>query len=190
MGTAISIYIELDAVQSFLERVYACVDSEYRELIARADSGEFIEENEEANAFFRPRASEKIAMKAALNEINSIVEWELFSIALEPFMDAQANKKPYGLRLVWDLDRRELTELIENYYCITLDSLPGYLEVEEVRKAINAFKHRKGFKDPRRNRDTNGNSIFGQFELDRATIANYLDGARRFLRALLSQDKA
>jgi hypothetical protein len=77
MGTKISIYIELDAVRSFLERVYSCVDSEYGELKARADSGEFVHEDEGENAFFWPWASEKIAMKAALNEINSIVEWEL-----------------------------------------------------------------------------------------------------------------
>jgi len=188
MGTLISIDIEFDEVKSFLKRVYRSVDFEYENLISRSQAGEFKDPDEEANAFFTPRTAENLAMRAALNEINSLVEWELSALGAGPFSKAQLTKKN-KLRFAWDLKREDLQKLIESHYGIKLDDLPGSKEVEKLRRTINSFKHRKGFKDPRKDRDADDKNIFGQYELDRATVSNYLDGARKFLRALYAQCK-
>ncbi len=182
MGSLISIDIELNEVRSFLERVYRSVDSEYGNLISRAQAGEFKDPDEEANAFFSPRTSESLAMRAALNEINSLVEWELSSLGVAPFSKQPSNKNK--LRLVWDLKRDDLHELIERHYSIKLGKLPGSKEVDEIRKTINAFKHRKGYKDPRKEK------VLGRYELDREFVENCLVGARKFLRALHAHCKS
>jgi hypothetical protein len=176
MGSLISIDIELNEVKSFLERVYRSVDSEYGDLISRAQAGEFKDHDEEANAFFSPRTSEGLAMRAALIEINTLVEWEVFGLAAVPFSKQPSKKNK--LRLVWDLKRDDLHKLIEDHFSIKLDRLPGSKEVDEIRKTINAFKHRKGYKDPRKE------SIVGRYELDRKFVENCLVGAGEFLRAL------
>lgn len=176
MRSLISIDIELNEVKSFLERVYRSVDSEYGNLISRAQAGEFKAPDEEANAFFSPRTSERLAMRAALNEINSLVEWELFSLGVAPFSKEPSKKNK--LRLVWDLKRDDLRRLIESHYSIKLVELPGSKEVDDVRNTINAFKHRKGYKDPRKE------NVLGRYELGRAFVANCLVGARNYLRAL------
>jgi hypothetical protein len=181
MGSLISIEIELNGVKSFLERVYRSVDSEHGILISRAQAGEFKDPDEEANAFFSPRTSERLAMRAALNEINSLVEWELFSLGVVPFSKELLKKNK--LRLVWDLKRDDLHRLVEGHYSIKLDKLPGSKTVEEIRKTINAFKHRKGYKDPRKE------NVLGRYELDREFVANCLVGARKFLRVLHSHCK-
>ncbi len=181
MGSLISIDIELNEMKSFLERVYRSVDSEYGDLISRAQTGGFKDPDEEANAFFSPRTSESLAMRAALNEINSLVEWELSSLGVVPFSKEPLKKNK--LRLVWDLKRDDLHRLIESHYSIKLDELPGSKEVEELRKTINAFKHRKGYKDPRKE------NVLGRYELDREFVANCLVGARKFLRALHARCK-
>jgi len=176
MGSLISIDIELNEVKSFLERAYRSVDSEYGNLISRAQAGEFKVPDEEANAFFSPQTSERLAMRAALNEINSLVEWELFNLGVVPFSKEPSKKNK--LRLVWDLKRDDLRRLIERHYSIKLDELPGSKEVDDVRNTINAFKHRKGYKDPRKE------NVLGRYELDREFIANCLAGTRKYLRAL------
>jgi len=181
MGSLISLDIELNEVKSFLDRVYQSVDGEYQNLVSRAQAGEFKDPDEEDNAFFSPRASESLAMRAALNEINSLVEWKLSSLGAAPFSKEQLKKNK--LRLVWDLKRDDLHRLIESYYSIKLDELPGSKEVEELRKTINAFKHRKGYKDPRKE------NILGRYELNREFVANCLVGARKFLRALHARCK-
>jgi len=188
MGALISIDIEFNEVKSFLERVYRSVDSEYQNLISRAQAGEFKDPDEEANALFSPRTTENLAMRAALNEISSLVEWEVSALGAGPFSKAQLTKKN-KLRYVWDLKRGDLHKLIESHYGIKLDDLPGSKEVEDLRRIVNAFKHRKGFKDPRKDRDADEKNTFGQYELDRATVSNYLDGARKFLGALYAQCK-
>src|SRR5437870_5640673 len=119
MGSLISIDIEFNAVKSFLKRVYRSVDSEYQDLMSRAKTKEFKNPDEEANAFFSPQTSEIFAMKAALNEINSLVEWELSSLGAEPFSKTQLAKKD-KLRFVWDLKRDDLHKLIESRYGIKL----------------------------------------------------------------------
>ncbi len=146
----------------------------------RAKMGEFKDSDEEANAFFSPRTSENLAMRAALNEINSLVEWELSSLGVVPFAKEPKKNK---LRLVWDLKRDDSHRLIESHYGIKLDELPGSKEVEELRKTINAFKHRKGYKDPRKE------NVLGRYELNRGCVANCLVGARKFLRALHTRCK-
>ena len=184
MSSLISLDIEFNEVRSFLSRVYSMVDSEYALLMAKVEAGEFTEEDDEVNAFFSPRTTEQIAMKAAINELNGIVEWELHGLANKPFSERQVNQNPKRLRFVWDLRGNNIRKLIEEFYGIHFESLPGYAEVECIREIANAFKHRKGYKDPRKDFDVDGSWRFGRLEINRSEIASCCNGARKFLRAL------
>jgi hypothetical protein len=174
--------MELDSIRSFLERVVKSVDSDYIEITHRAGIGEFADEDDESNAFFDPEMSEEIAIRATLGELNALVEWELQHIASEPFAQEQIAKRTKHNKIIWDLKRDDLYRLIEEYYSISVDDLPGSKEVEEIRRTINAYKHRKGFKDSRK--DTDWIYFLEKYEVEREKAFSYIEAVRDFLQAL------
>lgn len=153
MSRLIGLDIELQAIRFFLERLATFIDAEYLEIINQAEAGKFIEEDEEANAFFWPQSSEEIGIRAVIGELNALVEWELQNLAIEPLAERKKVKNSKLSKSVRDISRGELRRLIETHYQIKFNDLSGFEEVEEIRRTINAYKHRKGFKDLHRDTD-------------------------------------
>lgn len=197
MGNYISIDIELEAIKNFLSKTLEAVDSEKADICEREEAGEFHDGLDDfSNAMFLPLEHEAIAIRAVLYEINALVEWELGSLAVDSYRESprHATKPKFlcdvpigeasSVKLVYDLPIGELYRLIEQYYQIKLSDIPGFAEVHRVRQAVNAFKHRKSFKDHRKDL---GSKPLERFEPTRANAYEAIDGARSFLRALWKQ---
>jgi len=186
MKNMLVLNMELKSIRSFLERVNQSVDGDYIEIMRRVDAGEFANEDEIDNAFFDPMMSEEIAIRATLGELNALIECELQQIAVEPLAQEQKAQSKQN-KIACDLKPHDLYRLIEGHYHISIDDLLGSKEVKEIRRTVNAFKHRKGFKDPRRDADC---TYFPEkFLLERKKAIHQIEAVRVFLRALWEATK-
>jgi len=188
--------VELQAIRNFLNKTLDAVDTEAAAICRQEESHESCGLDDLANTLFDTMEREAIAIRAVFYEINALVEWELGNLALEAYRDsARHAKTPKFLgdvpvdqasrvKFVYDLPIGEIHWLIEQYYEVKLSNLPGFAEVQRVRQAVNAFKHRKGFKDFRKDL---GSKPLERFELTRENAYEAIDGARSFLRALWKQ---
>ena len=64
---------------------------------------------------------EEIACRAALGELNALVEWELHNIAITPFSKMGKDLKAKQAKKVSDLQFSKVIELIETYYQIKIN---------------------------------------------------------------------
>ncbi len=190
--------IELDSIRDFLRRVSASVDAEYSDIMRRADAEEFATDDEEMNALFSPMVSEEIAIRATLGELNALIESELQNLAVRPLAEKQLRDKPKRPKLAYDLQIIDLYRLIEEYYGISIDSLLFSKEADEIRRIVNAYKHRRGFKDPRKDFEwskyldkkiLNLPLVIEKFHLDRQQAFRFVDAAQEFIRALREATK-
>lgn len=186
MGTLISLDIELNSIRSFLKTVLDAADSEYVRIREKSESGEFEHYEDEGNALYLPMMWEEIALRATLGELNALVEWELQNLASRAFFETGKVSKSRKARTVSELKINEVIALIEKYYQIKVNETESYLDVMGVRKKVNSFKHRKGFKDPTRN---GGAVIPDKFKVDRKETFQRVDSVRNFLRDLWSKTK-
>jgi len=142
---------ELKTIERFLDKNIRLVDEELSDVFKREEAGEFCHYLEEfENECYIPLQCERIAIKAVFNEVNALIEWILYSFATLPKEKESKNMK---IKLVYDLKIFEVCRSIEQKYDIKLDILPGFKRLKAMRKKINAFKHRKGFKDFRKNEE-------------------------------------
>jgi len=155
--------IELEAVKGFLDKTLAAVDSEIAIICEQEDAGKFRNGIDDfANALFVPMKQEEIAIKAVFYEINALVEWQLQNLAVEAYGNSDRHMKTpkflgdvpadqiHRIKFVSDLPFGEICRLIEKYYQIQLCDVPSFNEIQIVRNTVNDFKHRKGFKDSRK----------------------------------------
>jgi hypothetical protein len=80
----------------------------------------------------------------------------------------------------------EVCSSIEQKYNIKLDILPGFKRLKIMRGKINAFKHRKGFKDFRKNEEFKKGktvNIFERYELNRKGAYQTIEDAKIFIKA-------
>lgn len=135
-------------------------------------------EYDEANDILR--FYEEIVLRVALNEINSIVEYELKSIA------STAKSKQLGKPVgdCWINNRGEARNLIEEVYKIQFETLSGFANVDWVREIINAYKHDDGYS--KEYEPFVGHWIEKQkkYELNFDDILDYVHNAKEFLLAL------
>ncbi len=141
---------------------------------------------------------EAIAIRAVFYEINSLIEWELHNLAAEPYqLSAQNTSTPRSIRdasidkatsikFVYDMPIGKVKGLIERYYKINFSDMPGFTEVQHIRHTVNAFKHRKGFKDFRRDKVS---KIPEKFQPSRENAYQAIDDASIFLKALWKESK-
>ncbi len=184
MGSLISLHIELNAIRSFMQNVINAAEVEYSRIKALADAGNFLNYDDEANAYFTPETWEKIAIHAALGELNALVEWELCNVANKPFFKKETTSKKKRLRMVYNLKINEIVELIENHYEIKFSDLKDYNQINLIRSKVNSFKHRRGFKDPRKD----ACKAFGdKFEVSRKETFQCIDSVERFFKELWSK---
>lgn len=183
MGPLLLCHIKLEAIHNFLKRVAASVDAEYLEIISRAEAGEFSHYDEEGNAFFMPINSEEIAIRATFAELNALIEFEFQDLAAKPLTELQNKKKSKRPKSVWDINREQLRRMIEEYYQVNFEELPGFGKVEEIRRTTNAYKHRRGVKDSNRG-DPESKYVPEYFALERENAFQCIEAVTDFLRSL------
>lgn len=199
MGNYITLYSELEIIKDFLNQTLEVVDSETAIICKREESGEFHGLDDFSNALYAPMEREAIAIRAVFYEINSLIEWELYILAAEPYRLSSQNTftsrsirdaskdKSKSVRFVYDIMPIEkVYGLIEQHYKINFSNLPGFTEVQHIRHTVNAFKHRKGFKDFRRDKVS---KIPEKFKPSRENAYQAIDDASIFLKALWKESK-
>jgi hypothetical protein len=163
-GSYVVLQIRLDAIRNFLEHVKDEAESEIGTVLARNESGEFQEDLDDLdNALFHPIARQEIAARAVYYELNALIEHELQVSAHLPWLESDKHRGPKGLdltnltmqaveslRMIEDLPLSSITKLIESKYSITLRELEGGEAFFKMRQLVNAFKHRHGLIDFRK----------------------------------------
>jgi hypothetical protein len=181
---------ELKTIERFLDKNIRLVDEELSDIFKREEAGEFCHYPEEfENELYIPLQCEQIAIKAVFNEVNALIEWSLCSFASLPKENYFKNKK---IKLVYDMKFSQVCSSIEQKYNIKLDILPGFKKLKAMRKKINAFKHRKGFKDFRKNEEFKKEktvNIFERYELNRKDAYQVIEDAKVFIKAFWSEIK-
>lgn len=153
----------LDMLSDFFDRVTADAGRELDLIEARRLAGDFASFEDYENVVERPFVRIKIAARAVAYELVALVEGELHHLAHEPWLMSSSHKEPKNilqlsrmnhetlakLRMVSDLPFGKIVALVEDHFGIVLDDIEGWASVLELRDAVNAFKHRRGFKHPR-----------------------------------------
>ncbi len=139
---------------------------------------------------YRPMKREEITLRATYYELNALIEHHLRSFAQEAYWKSAKHASvpksivdvPEGeihrIKFVEDLPMGEIIRLIERYYEFSLDQIPEYSAVSHIREIANSFKHRRGFKDFRRDPKA-GLTERHQLERDKTRAA--INHARQFL---------
>ena len=179
----INIIDELKIIKNFLDRNIKLVDEELSDIFKREEAGEFCNYLEEfENECYIPLQCEQIAIKAVFNEANALIEWILYGFATLPKEKQSKNMK---IKLVFDIPISEVCSSIEQKYSIKLDILPGFKRLKAMRRKINAFKHRKGFKDFRKNEEFKKGktvNILERYELNREEAYQTIEDAKVFIK--------
>ncbi|MGH7181849.1 MAG: hypothetical protein ACREJN_07730 [Nitrospiraceae bacterium] len=155
--------MDLALLTNFLDHVVTEASQEVNSIEDRRLAGKFASFEDYEGAVDLPFARVAIASRSVSYELVALVEAELQSLAYEPWLASSRHKGPKNifqlshvnsemltkLRMVSDLPFDTVITLIENHFGITLAHIEGWSEIHELRSAINAFKHRRGFKHPR-----------------------------------------
>jgi hypothetical protein len=174
---------ELKTIERFLDRNIRLVDEELSDIFKREEAGEFCHYLEEfENECYVTLECERIAVRAVFNEVNALIEWVLYGFA-------ELSKKYFKskkIKFVYDMPISEVCSSIEQKYNIKLDILPGFKRLKIMREKINAFKHRKGFKDFRKNEGFKKGktvNILERYELNRKEAYQTIENAKIFIKA-------
>jgi len=180
---------EFKTIERFLDKNIRLVDEELSDIFKRKEVGEFCHYPEEfENECYDPLERERIVIRAVFNEVNALIEWVLYGFAEL----SEKYFKSKKIKFVYDMSISEACSSIEKKYKINLDSLSGFKKLKAMRKKINAFKHRKGFKDFRKNEEFKKGktvNIFERYELNRKDAYQVIEDAKVFIKALLSEIK-
>lgn len=189
---------KLENVRMFVNRALSVDDKYIRIATENAQAGDFTEYELEIGSQdddfddYDPQFAEyeravdivlsygEIVARAALNEINLIVEYELKVIA--SFIEIERTGKPW--QEMWIGKREKACKVVESAHSIKLENLAGYNEVEEVRKIINAYKHDGGYSKEYEPWLRDYFSKRRQHKLDFDKIYQYIDAAKVFLRSI------
>jgi hypothetical protein len=165
-GSYVVLQIRLDAIRNFLDHVKNEAESEIQAVLARNESGEFQELDDLDNALHHPIARQEIAARAVYYELNALIEHELQVSAHLPWLESDKHRGPKGLdlnnltvkaveslKMIQDVSFSSITRLIESKYSIKLRELEGGEAFFKMRQMVNAFKHRNGLVDFRKQAD-------------------------------------
>ena len=195
----IIVQIQLDLLSNFLDRVTAEAGQELDSIEDRRLAGDFPSFGDYEQAIDFPLARIQIAARAVAYELVALVEGELHQLAREPWLASSAHKGPKNiqqlsrinpetltkLRMVSDLPFDEVVALIVDRFGIALADLEGWSAIRELRDAVNAFKHRRGFKHPRDINWWSKDGTFGQrYAINHDEAAKAIGDVASFFRAL------
>src|SRR4030042_2759948 len=165
MGNYLTLDIEIQTIKEFLNTTLEANDVEIQIICNKEEAGEFTGVDDFSNALYFSLEREAITIRAVFYELNALVEWELQNIAGVAYQKSTKFKHPKSftdissldevsrVKLVYYLPFNVICELIENYHKINLSKLSDFEQVQFIRQSINAFKHRKGYRDIRRDKD-------------------------------------
>jgi len=162
---------KLDMIRVFLNRAVAVEDEHTRLFDAGCAEGDSEGEPAYEKAGDILIAYQEIVVRAAMHELNALVEHELKHLASSLLAEDEVSQSPR-------LDRRKACCIIERRYPKLLESLPGYSQVEHVRNLVNAYKHNEGLK-----REEHP-FLRESYELRWKDALDCVDAVEAFLRAL------
>ena len=166
---------------------------EIQTICKKEEAGEFTGIDDFSNALFSPLEREAIIIRAVFYELNALVEWELYGVAGVAYQSSSKFKHPKSfadissldeasrIKPVYNLSFDKICELIEGYYKTNLSELSGFEQVRFIRKSVNAFKHRKGFKDFRKDK---GTELLEQYKVNIVNAYQAIDDSKTFIREL------
>ena len=165
-GSYVVLRIRLEAIQNFLKHVKHEAETEMQAFLAKNESGEFQELDDLDNALHHPIARQEIAARAVYYELNALIEHELQRSAHLAWLESDRHLGPKGfdlndlsvvsvesLKMTQDVPFGKITKLIESKYGIRLRELEGGNDFFKMRQIVNAFKHRDGLVDFRKQAD-------------------------------------
>lgn len=161
---SIVLEIQLGALKNFLDRVLEETSIELSEVYAKNDAGEFDEIDDYENALFFPSMRQEIASRAIYYEINALTEREIQECAFPFFLASDKQRKwkeqlPLDIsvlealrstKLIQDLPYGQVVQYVEDGLQIKLSNLDSYRAISNIREVVNAFKHRDGLVDFRK----------------------------------------
>lgn len=126
---------DLNHLRMFLLEGLHVAHEKLRLLEERWEAGEFADHDDFSNAADEPLSIQQITLRAVYHELASLIEHEVQQAALG------APAKP-----AHDMLYRHVVAAVEQHHGISISQLPGFVSVERVQAAENAFKHRRGLK--------------------------------------------
>ena len=120
---------------------------------------------------------QEIVCRAALGELNSLVEYELKLAAQNIRKRSGANKKA-------NIGNREKAVKNNRGDGLELEKLPGYSVVEDIRKTINSYKHEDGYSGKYKNFAGHYVKLEERHELQPESVLNFIDLVDEFILAL------
>jgi hypothetical protein len=193
-GKLINLEIELDTIKDFFNKVSESVDAQTTAAFKLEKAGKLYGFDDLSNELSSPLEQEAIAIRAVYYELNALIEWELQSIALNAYFNSdkyKKHKKSFSeiksldeikkVKLLYDLAFSDICELIEDYHQIHLSNIPKFENIQIIRQSVNAFKHRKGFKDIRRDKEA---KILDKFAPSRKEAYTAIEHTKIFLKQL------
>jgi hypothetical protein len=172
--------IRLRSIQIFLSRAFNVYD-EYAHILDKEYSEEEWNEYGEAehdHALDVLLDYQGIVTRAALGELNALVEYELKWIAESILHKRDLKSHKDSKRL----SRGKARRIIEEEYNISLRDLPGFPEIDRIRKIANAYKHDDGFSGEYEPFFIG--YVEKRYELDPDEAMKYIDAVGEFLHAL------
>lgn len=165
-GSYVVLRIRLEAIQNFLEHIKSEAETEIQSVLATNESGEFQELDDLDNALHHPIARQEIAARAVYYELNALIEHELQRSAHLAWLESNRHPDAKGfdlndrsavsvesLKMIQDVPFGKITKLIESKYGIRLQDLEGGNDFFKMHQMVNAFKHRDGLVDFRKQAD-------------------------------------
>jgi uncharacterized protein YeeX (DUF496 family) len=171
---------KLDFVKIFVNRSLS-VSDEYTQAAEKDYSEEEWDEDGEAeyeNATDVLLFCQEIVCRAALGELNSLVEYELKLAAQNILIKRNVADKKAKIG-----NRKKAVKIILDDG-LELEKLPGYSVVDEIRQIINSYKHDDGYSG--RYRDFAGPyvGLEERYELQPKSVLSFIDSVDEFILAL------
>lgn len=178
----IEIGMQLHFLGDYLRKIDSSIAVEWGEIESRAENGEFEDFGDYESAMDYPLFRSQYAARTVMYELNAMVEGVLQNLA-DPFWQEQQNSEK--IKSIYDLPFWAVVEIVEKYYGIRLKDIDGSDAFYELRKAVNSFKHRKGFRrheDLMRNPETGG--VEFQYRATLELAEDFLEKIPLFLNRL------
>lgn len=197
-GSYVVLQIEFDAIRNFLDHVNREAMDEIKSVHEQNEVGAFEDFDDFDNALYNPMMRQEIAARAVYYELTSLIERELQKSAHPPWVES-ASPKHRGLKgLDWNnltsesirsvkmiqrVSFPDIQQLIEETYGIELRHLKGGDAFFEMREMVNAFKHRQGVIDFRK-QPLEGFRFPEHYQADVDRAYEFINAAWTFIEAL------
>ena len=166
------IHWEIDAIERLLDEVppFLSEHAKHARLVGRTGflpNGRLSEEE----VYLTARV---LIYEAIIYHLNAVVDWVLLALATR-ILPPEWGLTPQAQ----SMSRVQLIKAIESRYDVALKQLPRWNQIEELRKAANALKHRGGSHLPEPS--SLGIPVFHQVDIRPESLKMLLAGTREWL---------